>query len=94
MLWCAISQNIVVCTLCSAMGGVQQASLCDLKLDMKAVQTRYENAHASASFFNHNLMMTMMVMMMMVMVMMVIMMVVVMMMVSVVVIMMALTLSF
>ena len=73
------------------MGGVQQASLCDLKLDMKAVQTRYENAHASASFFNHNLMMTMMVMMMVVMVMMVITMMVVMVMV---VIMMALTLSF
>ena len=85
MLWCAISQNIVVCTLCSAMGGVQQASLCDLKLDMKAVQTRYENAHASASFFNHNLMMTMMVMMMVVMVMMVITMMVVMMMFSVMV---------
>ena len=48
------------------MGGVQQASLCDLKLDMKAVQTRYENAHASASFFNHNLMMTMMVIMVMI----------------------------
>ena len=65
------------------MGGVQQASLCDLKLDMKAVQTRYENAHASASF-NHNLMMTMMVMMMVVMVMMVITMMAVMMMFSVI----------
>ena len=80
--------------MCSAMGGVQQASLCDLKLDMKAVQTRYENAHASASFFNHNLMMTMMVV---VMVMMVITMMAVMMMFSMMVmlvIMMALTLSF
>ena len=72
--------------MCNAMGGVQQASLCDLKLDMKAVQTRYENAHASASFFNHNLMMTMMVMMMVVMVMMVITMMAVIMMFSVMVI--------